>query len=625
MATAVGRGVVRAYGAQTLRTAGLGPASMAQIMRLAYFTQAYTHTPHAIDMVTHLGLQFAREGRLGRACDMFSEVMTAPALGVCAADDPVLARALHRSVQALCAAPAPQWEAHLDRATHPALALAVLYDQCTSAGLHLPSVALSKVVAVLARHTPLNALRPLLDSVCASQLARPPDTYTPSVLSALVAAYGRAQRPDLGEAFLAAYVARHGGGRTSRAIATDARPAHLAFLRWYTSRPHPVDVPWHACWASHTDVWNALVRARTLAGHLVEARLWLERFRLSVTLPAAALAAAGIARPARTASPYLTLMHALSSTDGVRRLVRHVSPGVVQALESRAAPHTTSPFKTAVVHDILQAVRRDRVVPGVAMLNMLASFEAGCGRTDAAKAMAAEALALESGPTYVTQRTRRAAPAGGGTTGVRAHVSTLPSLFRLCAAVARQQTNSASWAPRAIRLWPATDVQYAPYATPRALLALCVHLGTRRSCAKTARWLKSRGTELLNEALDAMLWANDLPAAWYVLQLYGKWGMRMDAWTQLYVWRRCHALALPSVPPEPPVVQPGGATMPAFVTTLLAHAMERQLEDVTAAADGTWLAALDRGATPAERVRHAQRHVALEIARLAHQLAADVP
>ncbi|WFD18635.1 lipoyl(octanoyl) transferase [Malassezia caprae] len=514
------------------------------VVCVAYFAFLHEKTPHPVAMMAHLARTLLQRQHLARASHVLCELTYAPMLHVCAADDALLLDTLRHGIQRLGCRTSPRWVAGPEGPAHPALALATLYDHCIDARIVLPCDALSSLVATLARSIHRSALVPMLDVLAADVVARAPAPYTSSVLAALVHAYGRAKEPHRGEQMLAQLAVRHGATMTMRDVAMRHDPAHLTWVRRYTGAQHmPHDVPVHALWTKNPDVWNALIRARILAGHVVSARIWLERFRLLAKLRDEASLAA-FAPPKPTASPYLTLMHALSTSSNLRQLFMHVSPAEHASLHARATD-LDAPFKTAAMYDILALVREDRVIPGVAMLNLLASFEAGCGRLSRAVALVTEACLLENGPANVAQRTRHAR--GTGATafrGTRVHISSVPVLFTLCAAHARQVHGSQPAHDRRLpcEVFPSSHPLAALAGTPRAVLRLCQRL-VQSSATSVTKYIRAKGMNVLNAALDAMLATNDWQGAWYVLQLYGQWNVEPNAWTQLALWRRLSTLS----------------------------------------------------------------------------------
>lgn len=512
------------------------------VVCMAYFAHLHGTTPQPVAMMAHLARALLRHHRLARASQVLCELTHAPMLRVCAADDTLLLDTLRHGIQRLGRRSSTRWVAGPDGPAHPALALATLYDHCAEAHIALPCDALSSLIATLARSIDRSALVRMLDVLAADVVARAPAAHTSSVLAALVHAYGRAKEPQRGEQMLAHLAVRHGASMTTRALAMQHDPQHLVWLRRYTSAKYvPYDVPLHALWTKHPDVWNALVRGRILAGHVVGARIWLERYRLLTKLRDTE-SLATVAGPKPTASPYLTLMHALSTSSHLRELFVHVSPAEQASLHARATD-LDAPFKTTAMYDILALVREDRVIPGVSMLNLLAGFEAGCGRLARAVALATEACLLENGPANVVHRTRGATPAAAEAAhrGLRVHISTVPVLFTLCAAHARQVHGSRpgrdEWLP--CEVFPASHPLASTAGSPRAVLRLCQRLVQAPAAAK---YVRTKGTSVLNAALDAMLATNDWQGAWYVLQLYEQWDVEPNAWTQLTLWRRLSML-----------------------------------------------------------------------------------
>lgn len=519
------------------------------VVGMAYFAHLHETTPHPVAMMAHLARTLLSRHQLARASHVLCEMTHAPAQRVCAKNDALLLHTLRHGIQRLGQRTSTRWVAGPDGPAHPALALATLYDHCTKARISLPFDALSSLIATLARSIDRTALVPMLDVLAADIVARAPAPYTSSVLAALVYAYGRAKEPRRGESMLAQISLRLGASMTARDVARQHDPQHLAWLRRYTSAAYmPHDVPLHAVWTRHPDVWNALIRARILAGHMVGARIWLERFRLLTKVRDVA-SLSEIAGPKPTASPYLTLMHALSMSTHLRQLFLHLSPHEQASLHARATD-LDAPFKTACLYEILALVRQDKVIPGVSMLNLLASFEAGCGRLPRAVALATEACFLENGPAHVVHRTREAfSLQSKDYAGVRVHISTIPVLFTLYATQARQMYGAQPESEERLpcSLFPASHPLAAMAGSPRAVLRLCQDR-IKSPAAAVHKYLCTKGALVLNAALDAMLATNDWQGAWYVLQLYKQWDVEPNAWTHLTLWRRLSAHPHGAVP-----------------------------------------------------------------------------
>lgn len=509
------------------------------VVQLAYFASRYSCTPHPVHMLETLAHECLRERRVGHASHILCELTRAPLAGACEASDDVFRTALCRGVQALGRA-SSTYEPLYARATHPAFAAAAVYDACADANVRMPCAGLSSLIATLARHVPGSTLRELLRVMAADVTARPPSPHTPSALASIIAAYGRAGAPLDGERFLQTYAQQHGASHTVQRLA----PHHVRWARRLASCRHrPLDIPLYDAWSSHTDVWNALVRARAVNGHMVQARVWLERYRLCAATLAPSLHAARLLPPVKSASPYLTFMHGLSTSDGIHQFLRHISAEEY----ARLAHHATqadAPYKTAAIYDVLHMVRRDRVVPGVAMLNFLASFEAGCGRIDRGARFALDALDLERGPTHALQRVHPTSicAASAPRRGFQMHISSVPVLATLYAAHAKQVVDVASLVPCTSTPWqrdvPGMDLSL------RAILAQAVELvaGKQPMSARQRRhvraWLAKKGTSMLNALLAAALWTNDFHSARRVLSLFTQWHMIPNTYTHLVILER---------------------------------------------------------------------------------------
>lgn len=553
----------------------------------------------SISMYEAYALESVEAGRIERAffylCRVSEEGKASPAHRAAAT------AALARGVQMLGRYVRRNLAAGFDPPAAAIHALASVYD--SSAAL-LSDAALSSMVATFARCLARPTLLSVTETIASDMLRREhsdPVSFT-SVLSALIAAFGRSQRPDRGEMFLAHYTASRcpTAQTTSIALAQRLRHTH-AMARTFVERDRkqkarlwqvgrdaprlPHDVPLAHVWSSSTTVWNALARARAVTGDAVGARTWLNRFRLAAaTLPCAEVESAP---PTASASPYLTLMHVLSTGRGIRSFARHAFKQDIDVVQRRMCD-AEAPFKSAAIHGVLHLLRCDGAAPGVAMFNFLASFDAAHGRTARAARYIELALDTRLGPVHVAERhlrrdeeedNRRNLPTGSSTLtagssrptaetsrlsaepGMSAscddvhegdtsnrprpphavHISTLMPALSLHAARAREGDESALFAP-------AEDASLQAALTSlqsvRSVLALCV---AKRAAAEDApawsrerlaaeSYFSSHGTALLNEALKALLSADDMPGAFLVLHMYDAWDLGADAHTFSRVW-----------------------------------------------------------------------------------------
>ena len=532
---------------QSIATCGYRSWDISNVLHctahLAWFVQQNERTPHTVQLLDRAVRECLRAQQVRSTTRLLCHLTEAPREGVCDSNDPVFLQALRHGVYGLSRMSLSQ----TSKANHPALGLATLYDHCSTNNMDLACTILSSIISTLSQHLQGRPLLQLLEVIARDFQVREPPDDAASVLSALIIAYGRAGRPEMGEQFLRHYSLHHGSSVTARSLSMTNRPQYMEWLRRYTKRPlYPVDVPWHFSWASYTDVWNALIRSRCIAGDITTARIWLEQYRMITSIPATTLDLHKIPRPVASASPYLTLMHALSSTSGIRKLFAGVSPVEAEILRAQAS-EVASPYKTAAIYQILELVRQDQIIPGVSMLNFLASFEIGCGRVERATAFVQEALTLESGPAFVVRRVHT--PSEVATTmqhGMRVHISTIPVLFALCAATAQKHLDRSDLRPNPCRLWDSDEPVLAGLATPRQILCKALQLvnktGSPRQQRFKDKWLASKGTHMLNQGLEAMLTTNDFAGAWYILQLYATWGKKPDAWTHSYLWKRLAAL-----------------------------------------------------------------------------------
>lgn len=546
------------------RLAQMGPLDVSLALHVSYFSAQFERTPHPVHMLERLAQVCLDDGDVPQAARFLGALASAPSAGVCMRDDTILLDALRRGVHSLCrrrhcAPVSPAAAARFGGVPmHAAVALATIYDRCREAHITLPNAALSALVPTLAAGTQADTLIELLDVIAAdverSVAHEGEKSDLASVFTALLTAYGKAGASVRGEALLERLGTVLGASCTTAQLArlSCAASARFRMANKQASAAYiPRDIPLYNAWASYTDVWNALVRGRTAAGEMAAARAWLERFRLVSNVPRHELTALGITPPVRTASPYLTMMHALSSARGINAHCAQLSATERRALHSSLADER-APFKSAAMAEVLRLVRADRVVPGVAMLNFLAAFEAGRGRTSRAVALVREAMSLERGPRHAALRTH-GAPGGAGlavddTAALRVHISTFPVVFGIYAALAAEKPTT-SLQRIALQL-PGKPM--ASICTPRDALASCVALvewaregrAPRRVQRDVHTWTTQRGPQLLNSALDALLSVNDFAAALYVLRLYDAWGIAPDTWTTVVVWRRVSLLPL---------------------------------------------------------------------------------
>ena len=467
--------------------------------------------PDAVQALASVAHDAMRAHDLAHAAESLGAMADMAATDAYCTDDAEVRAALKRGIFAL---------AHATRekaayTMHPALALASVYDRCSAAGIVLPHGTVASIVGSMARVLPSEALIDVLDVLQTDFLAQPPGDE--SGLCALIAAYGRAGCPERGEALVAAYAQRGPSTDTSaptfRSLALQHKTQHahaatyVVQCRARRTTRIPRDVPVGA-WCRNAAVWNALVRARIVAGDVGAAHVWLERYRLLLHVE-------HICHPPRTASPYLTLMHACSSGPGIRAFFEQRTEATRRLLRRRAWA-ADAPFRTAAVHALLQCMHTDGVVPGVAMLNFLASFEAGRGRLAPAAQFAVQALAV---PWAAHQ--------------YRVHATTYASLFTIHAAGEEGgAVLRAALASGGARLAP-----WAALATPRGVLTSCVQTLRALGAAPRAAFVARHGTQLLNSALDALLTASDAPAALYALRTLESFGVARDMYTYACVWR----------------------------------------------------------------------------------------
>ncbi|KAI3613377.1 hypothetical protein CBS9595_004210 [Malassezia furfur] len=465
--------------------------------------------PDASQALASVALDAVRAHDLAHAAESLGAMADLAATNSDCADDAEVRVALKRGIFALASATRQTGTYTM----HPALALASVYDRCRAAGIVLPHGTFASIIGAMARVLPSETLVDVLDVLHPDFLAQPPGDE--SGLCALISAYGRAGYPERGEMLVAAYAQRGVDPLASsfRALALQQKSqyplaaAYLVQCRGQRAARMPRDVQVGA-WCRSAAVWNALVRARIVAGDVGAAHLWLERYRLLLHVKHPC-------RPPRTASPYLTLMHACSSGPGIRAFFEQSTEATRRMLRRRASA-AEAPFRSAAVHALLRCMHTDSVVPGVAMLNFLTSFEAGRGRLAPAAQFAVQALGV---PWAAHQ--------------YRVHVTTYAALFTVHAA-GREGGAAlrAALAAGGARLAP-----WSGLATPRGVLASCVQTLRALSAAPRAAFVARYGTHLLNSALDALLTASDVPAALYALQTLESLGVARDMYTYACIWR----------------------------------------------------------------------------------------
>ncbi|WFD36529.1 lipoyl(octanoyl) transferase [Malassezia cuniculi] len=459
------------------------------------------------------------------ACDLTSATVRMQAL-IDATPHTQRADVLHRCVHAVAAVrPATS-------AFHPAIALATLYDHAIELHIEPTPETISRLVAVLSQSLCQDTLVQVLDALSPHMLnAMQREQPCLGVVTAFIAAYGRAQHPELGEKLLAAASHAAQGPSASASpsptclAAAQQQQQHSSAARRYlravrASRGNaasgsdmPVDVPLSS-WAAYTSVWNALVRARGEAGDYAGARIWLERYRFAISDGACgAGAGTGAVAPRRSASPYLTVMHLCTTRQGMLALQ---NGGHARAL-ARHARHERRTMQQAAVHELLRAMRRDGVMPGVSVLSFVAMIEAASGHVERAAAILREAL-------VVPHASPDAAPR------YRAATGSLLAFLMVHAEHAREHPGVPLYAaapsgPDAAAL--------AAVATPRAIITT---LMKRLRSPTTQKMLHTRGTRLLNEALRAAIYAHDYALGLQVVHLYAKLAVAPDAQTSSYVW-----------------------------------------------------------------------------------------
>lgn len=400
---------------------------------------------------------------------------------------------------------------------HPVIALATVYDHAIDRHILPSPETVSRLVSAFSQSLCADTLVQVLGALA----PRVHDAFQcdqPSVgaLSAFIVAYGRAQRPDLGEQLLASVAPAP--ALTCLEAAQRLRHTHAAAVRYlrearaqHTSirhnKAHVTDVPMHA-WTAYTALWNALVRARGEAGDTDGARIWLARFRFVISA-----APPGIAVPRRSASPYLTMMH-LSTRAGL--------PGARPAF----AREERRSQQQAAVHELLRAMKRDNIMPGVSVFSLVATIDAANGNVARAARILRHAL-------VVPAASHAAAPAH--TVRYRAATGSLLAFLSVHAEHASASDGGAL--DRTRPLFRAFDAPEGPalrtVCSPRAVVRT---LKKRAASSATQKVLRVRGTRLLNEALRAAICSRDYALALDVVDMYSALSVLPNAQTSGCVW-----------------------------------------------------------------------------------------
>jgi len=509
------------------------PSDALSMMHVAYFASVYNTSPHPLHVLSSLAQVYISQNQLVPGFYLLKQMTLAPSKGVCEPLDPMLCDALGSLILLLHRHVAYP-KNHIRRRSNKndlAYKLANLYDACAAAKIPLPCAPLSALITRLSRHLHGTTLVKLIHVVASDFLQRPPTDYTNSVIAAIVMAYGRASTPHTADVFLRDYATRHGGVYCTRMLASRYRRKYASWLRDFADPLDiPLDAPLHNAWSSHTDVWNAIIRAHVLNNDLVGARTWLERFRVTLQL-ASKLPSLDLEPPQNTASPYHTFVHGVSSFQGIRSYSAKISRSE-KLRHANQAQRLGVSFKAAVVYDVIDALHRDGVVMGVSLLNFLASFEGGYAHIQRGTSLALEALSLERGPALVAQRVRRRRTQRESVRGKRMHLATATSLCTLYATDACHRVSPTSLIPLDRKLFQV--VENVDITTVRGILSHCVELVTKFSSRKRIK----KGRSLLNAMFRAMLWTNDFPGAWYTAQLFKTWRVKPDVFTYAILWQR---------------------------------------------------------------------------------------
>lgn len=277
-------------------------------------------------------------------------------------------------------------------------------------------------------------------------------------LSTFIRVFGRAGVPEEGEEFLRQWT------RAQRAAAPQPDAAML-------QADITLDL---AGWGSNILVWQALINARIDAGHLAEARKWLDRYRLATKqLSAAATGEAANALPIRS-EPYLAYMA------GVRNSARNLrSVGNIRRVISST-------------HDVVRLMAADHVPIESSVLAFVLDCDARLGDVDGGASLLHElgdlihTMALAD-PALLRSllHMRRAVVSSASAAGARSNLSNLPST--------------------------------------RSLIRSLVRVGEGETPALGDHMAECRSRGMLNDALVTVMAERDYPAAVVLLNLFERW------------------------------------------------------------------------------------------------------
>lgn len=279
-------------------------------------------------------------------------------------------------------------------------------------------------------------------------------------LSTFIRVFGRAGVPEEGEEFLRQWT------RAQRAAAPQQPDAAML------QADITLDL---AGWGSNIVVWQSLINARVDAGHLAEARKWLDRYRHATKQLSAAATGddAAKALPIRP-EPYLAYMAGVrNSARNLRSVghIRRVLSSTHDVVRLMAADHV--PIESSVLAFVLDCdARLGHVDGGASLLHELG---------DLIRTMALADPALLRSLLHM----RRAVVSNTSSGGARSHLSNLPST--------------------------------------RSLIRSLVRVGEGETPASRDHIAECRSRGMLNDALITVMAERDYPAAVAVLNLFERW------------------------------------------------------------------------------------------------------
>lgn len=435
-------------------------------------------------------------------------------------------------------------------------ASAAVYDACIANGFAPTSRTVSVLLSTFAVSLPpSNLLAAVEVALRGADAASSPQTQNQQptrhislgMLSALIAAFGRAGVPEQGEALLRRWASER---QEKLGLSSDSRSDEMRLLRRLeTRRGLRSNNPSHGAsfripltgWSHDTVIWQSLMRARVLAGDLNGARDWFERWRSVAICPDPAVSARNspIRHPSPSAAPYLTMMHASAQLERNTESQHDSS-----TYEERSAKRTRE------VYSYLFALERDGVRISTPTLNFLLMFEARARRPERAaqifvamlkgKRITSRARGLPENLTTGASEGALESSVGRRRAQFKMDQYTYAALFQLY--VSHMQQHPASMSP-----FKEDDFDDAALLSlvrsPRALLGHLLRAHHARNVGRPSKdppyTQPLLTTKVLNAALAATLAVRDFPAALVALRTFAVCAREPDADTHRIIFEGC--------------------------------------------------------------------------------------